>query len=135
MCAHVVLNNSYISGYHRSLEGHVWLGEWGGMFLIRHDYRLLIFILYLNIQTYMRSYNYYHIGEFHKQGSSERSPVCAQQPRTLSMAIVPGEHIRAIALARQQTNSTVKNVSEENVQETNTTDSRNDESNECAVMS
>ena len=51
------------------------------------------------------------------------------------MAIVPGEHIRAIALARQQTNSTVEDVGEENAQETNTTDSRNDESNECAVMS
>ena len=40
-------------------------------------------------------------GEFDSQGSSESSPVCARQPRTLSMAIVPGEHIRTIMLAKQ----------------------------------
>ena len=47
----------------------------------------------------------YILDEFDRQGSGGNSPVSARQPRTLSMAIVPGEHIRSILLARQQKNT------------------------------
>ena len=60
---------------------------------------LLIFFLLLHTRAI--------VGEFDQQGSGGgggdgTSPVCARQPRTLSMAIVPGEHIRSILLAKQQ---------------------------------
>ena len=43
------------------------------------------------------------VGEFDAQGSSDSdTPVCARQPRTLSMAIVPGDHIKSILLATRE---------------------------------
>lgn len=72
------------------------------------------------------------VGEFDNQGSGENSPVCARQPRTLSMAIVPGEHIRAIALAKQQTHT---EQSGEINSEANTPDSTTRNQTECTSTS
>lgn len=44
------------------------------------------------------------VGEFDGRGSGGdgQSSVCARQPRTLSMAIVPGDHIKSILLAQRE---------------------------------
>ena len=71
-------------------------------------------------------------GEFDSQGSSgeEGSPVCARQPRTLSMAIVPGEHIRTIMLAKQI--NTTEMSSEEKIEHSSQSDSDARNLAECA---
>ena len=62
------------------------------------------------------------LGEFDNQGSGDiESTVCARQPRTLSMAIVPGEHIKEIVWARQQ-NSCLEKEGEESTHEANSPD-------------
>ena len=63
------------------------------------------------------------VGEFDAQGSSDSdSPVCARQPRTLSMAIVPGDHIKSILLAKRE-NILESSDDAEKVEEESTADS------------